>query len=256
MVLPSTGSGAYRRSATWEAHGGRLPEPRSADPARNSGTGTRWHQAARVSAGRAPHSSPHTPPQRRHKPAHISRRPDRDSSGISRVRPHDRNAVRRCADGHDTSVGEGQAPARRRRDGRSLDSGTWRAGWGSRRTGHPAAGQAEPQRHPAASALKALQTLGRVWPDRAGAAEVMARPGAARRWVRPGIDLPVRLFVRPSSSGPSASRAGNGQAEFSSSGGLMSDTDAELRWTGYLGFHHRIYGHSGSWWETGGTCCS
>jgi len=51
--------------------------------------------------------------------------------------------------------------------------------------GHPAAGQTEPQRHPAAAALKALQTLGRVCPDRAGAAEVMARPGAvgaARRW--------------------------------------------------------------------------
>ena len=28
--------------------------------------------------------------------------------------------------------------------------------------GHPAAGQAEPQPHPAASAIKALQTLGRV----------------------------------------------------------------------------------------------
>ena len=111
--------------------------------------------------------------------------PDRDPSGISRVRPHDRDAVRRCADGHDTSVGEGQAPARRRRDGRSLGSGTWRAGWGVVGAGHPAAGQREPQRHPAASALKALQTLGQVWPDRAGAAEVMARPGAvgaARRW--------------------------------------------------------------------------
>jgi hypothetical protein len=63
--------------------------------------------------------------------------PDRDPSGISRVRPHDRDAVRRCADGHDTSVGEGQAPARRRRDGRSLGSGTWRAGWGSRRSRPP-----------------------------------------------------------------------------------------------------------------------
>src|SRR6266516_5724161 len=41
--------------------------------------------------------------------------------------------------------------------------------------GHPAAGQAEPQRHPAASAIKALQTLGRVWLDRAGAGEVTAR---------------------------------------------------------------------------------
>ena len=41
--------------------------------------------------------------------------------------------------------------------------------------GHPAAGQAEPQPHPAASTVKARQTLGRVWLDRAGAGEVTAR---------------------------------------------------------------------------------
>jgi hypothetical protein len=44
--------------------------------------------------------------------------------------------------------------------------------------GHPAAGQAAPQRHPAASAVKAFQTLGRVGLDRAGAGEVLARPEA------------------------------------------------------------------------------
>ena len=42
-------------------------------------------------------------------------------------------------------------------------------------TGHPATGQAQPQPHPAASTIKALQTLGRVWLDRAGAGEVTAR---------------------------------------------------------------------------------
>jgi len=42
--------------------------------------------------------------------------------------------------------------------------------------GHPAARQTEPQLHPAASALKALQTLGRVWLDPAGAGEVIAWP--------------------------------------------------------------------------------
>jgi hypothetical protein len=45
--------------------------------------------------------------------------------------------------------------------------------------GHPAAGQAAPQPHPAAAAVKARQTLGRVWLDRAGAAEVVARPEVA-----------------------------------------------------------------------------
>jgi hypothetical protein len=47
--------------------------------------------------------------------------------------------------------------------------------------GHPAAGQAEPQPHPAASTLKALQTFGRVWLDPAGAGEVIARPGVVPR---------------------------------------------------------------------------
>jgi hypothetical protein len=47
--------------------------------------------------------------------------------------------------------------------------------------GHPAAGQAEPQPHPAASAIKALQTLGRVWLDPAGAREMIARPGVVPR---------------------------------------------------------------------------
>jgi len=46
-------------------------------------------------------------------------------------------------------------------------------------TGHPATGQAEPQPHPAASTIKALQTLRGVWLDRADAAEMLARPGAA-----------------------------------------------------------------------------
>jgi hypothetical protein len=44
--------------------------------------------------------------------------------------------------------------------------------------GHPAAGQAHPQSHPAASVIKALQTPGRVWADRAGAGEMLARRGA------------------------------------------------------------------------------
>jgi hypothetical protein len=44
--------------------------------------------------------------------------------------------------------------------------------------GHPAAGQAEPQRHPAASAIQALQTVTRVWLDRAGDRDVVA-PGEA-----------------------------------------------------------------------------
>jgi hypothetical protein len=37
---------------------------------RNSGQGTRWHQAASVSAGRAPHTGPHRAPQRRRTAAH------------------------------------------------------------------------------------------------------------------------------------------------------------------------------------------
>jgi hypothetical protein len=40
--------------------------------------------------------------------------------------------------------------------------------------GHPAAGQAEPQRHPAFPAIQALQTASRVWLDRAGGGDVVA----------------------------------------------------------------------------------
>ena len=62
--------------------------------------------------------------------------------------------------------------------------------------GHPAAGQAQPQPHPAASAIKALQTLGRVLPDRAGAAEVVARPEVAPRLGCSWHRIPARLCCR------------------------------------------------------------
>src|SRR5947207_13762872 len=52
-------------------------------------------------------------------------------------------------------------------------------------TGHPTAGQTEPQPHPAASAIKALETLGRVWLDRAGAAVVITGSDA--------VEVPPRL---------------------------------------------------------------
>jgi len=52
--------------------------------------------------------------------------------------------------------------------------------------GHPAAGQAEPQRHPAASEIKALNASGGMWLDPADAGEMIARPEAA--WVAPRRD--------------------------------------------------------------------
>ena len=63
------------------------------------------------------------------------------------------------------------------------------------RAGHPAAGQAEPQPHPAAAAVKARQTLGRVWLDRAGAAEVVARPEVAPRLGCSWHRIPARPAV-------------------------------------------------------------
>jgi hypothetical protein len=65
--------------------------------------------------------------------------------------------------------------------------------------GHPAAGQAQPQRHPAASAITAFQALGRVWPDRAGGGEMLARPGAVKVAPRLGWSwhrVPVRRCYR------------------------------------------------------------
>jgi hypothetical protein len=61
--------------------------------------------------------------------------------------------------------------------------------------GHPAAGQAEPQPHPAEAAVKARQTLGRVWLDRAGAAEVVARPEVAPRLGCSWHRIPARPAV-------------------------------------------------------------
>jgi hypothetical protein len=97
--------------------------------------------------------------------------------------------------------------------------------------GHPAAGQAEPQRHPAASTIKALQALGRVWLDRAGAGEVIARagavevpPGSGCSWHRSSQLGCRRGEVILKVNSPGAER-GNGQAAFSSSCGLMSDTE-------------------------------
>jgi hypothetical protein len=47
--------------------------------------------------------------------------------------------------------------------------------WGVVGAGHPAAGQAEPQRHPAFLAVQALQTTTRVWLDRAAGGDVVAQ---------------------------------------------------------------------------------
>jgi hypothetical protein len=94
--------------------------------------------------------------------------------------------------------------------------------------GHPAAGQAAPQLYPAASAIKALQTLGRVWLDRAGGGDVVARgevvEAAARtvwswhRRARLGWDV-------ASSSELPSSRAGNEQVQFSPSCGVINDAE-------------------------------
>jgi hypothetical protein len=62
--------------------------------------------------------------------------------------------------------------------------------------GHPAAGQAQPQPHPAAAAVKARQTLGRVWLDRAGAAEVVARPEVAPKLGCSWHRIPARPCCR------------------------------------------------------------
>jgi hypothetical protein len=73
---PSSGCSTHRRPAT---------RVRLGPACGISGQGTRWHQTAYVSPEPEPHSGPRTPPQRRHKPAYISRRPFGDSCGITPV---------------------------------------------------------------------------------------------------------------------------------------------------------------------------
>jgi hypothetical protein len=96
--------------------------------------------------------------------------------------------------------------------------------------GHPAAGQAEPQRHPVTSAVKALQTAGRLWLDRAGGRDVVAQGAVevAARMVCSCIEGARLGWDVANPSKPAPSRAGNEQAEFSSSCGLISDTERIL----------------------------
>jgi hypothetical protein len=94
--------------------------------------------------------------------------------------------------------------------------------------GHPAAGQAEPQGHPAFLAIQALQTTIRVCLDRAGSRDVVAQEEAVEvalrmvcSWHRRG---PLGWDVaNPSERAPS--RAGNEQVQLGSSCGLISDTE-------------------------------
>jgi hypothetical protein len=78
-------AGRRGRAADLAPIDSRRSEPRPWAVRRNSGHGTRWHQTAYVSPEPEPHSGPRTPPQRRHKPAYISRRPFGDSCGITPV---------------------------------------------------------------------------------------------------------------------------------------------------------------------------
>jgi hypothetical protein len=69
----SSGLGNYFNDSDTASIGGRRPGLDPGPARRNSGQGTRWHQAARVGPERQPHCRPHRAPQRRaHDRSHAS----------------------------------------------------------------------------------------------------------------------------------------------------------------------------------------
>jgi hypothetical protein len=69
----SSGLGNYFDDSDTASIGGRRPGLDPGPAPRNSGQGTRWHQAARVGPERQPHCRPHRAPQRRaHDRSHAS----------------------------------------------------------------------------------------------------------------------------------------------------------------------------------------